>query len=100
MSIRGHRVPVKNRDRAIAFYSALLGADLKQQADVLTFEERNEDVPTLLHLTVSRRLDDALAFVWSNGGCILQPEIDVDRNGCVLVQDCEGNHIALRTTEA
>jgi predicted enzyme related to lactoylglutathione lyase len=95
------RVPVKNRDRAIAFYSALLGVDLERQSTALSFEERGDDGSPLLHFNVAKRLDDALAFVWSNGGRVLEPEpIVAGHNRCVLVMDCEGNRIALYTDRA
>jgi predicted enzyme related to lactoylglutathione lyase len=96
MFTRSRRVPVKNRDRAIAFYSALLGVDLERQTHALTFEERGDSVSTLLYFNVAHRLEDALALVWSNGGRILQPE---PTDCCALVMDCEGNHIALYTSE-
>jgi len=98
MLTRKRRVPVKNRDRAIAFYSALMGVDLERQSNALTFEESDENVTTLLHLNVSHRLDDALAYVWSNGGRVIEPEPQVagdERRA--LVMDCEGNHVALYT---
>jgi predicted enzyme related to lactoylglutathione lyase len=98
MFMRTHRVPVKDRDRAIAFYSALLGIDLERQSQALSFEERRQDAPTLLYFNVANRLEDALAFIWSNGGRVLEPEPIVagDRR-CVLAMDCEGNRIALYT---
>jgi predicted enzyme related to lactoylglutathione lyase len=95
------RVPVKNRDRAIAFYSALLGVDLERQSTALSFEERGDNESTLLYFNIAKRLDDALEFVWSNGGRILVPEpIVAGRDCCALVMDCEGNRIALYTDRA
>jgi predicted enzyme related to lactoylglutathione lyase len=101
MSIRSRRIPVKNRDRAVAFYSTLLGIDLERQAHVLTFEEARDNVPTLLHFKVAQRLDDALAFVWSNGGRVIELPSEVgEREGRALVMDCEGNRVALYTSHA
>jgi len=98
MLTRSRRVPVKNRDRAIAFYSALLGVDLERDAQALTFEERSDNVSTLLHVSVADRLDDALAFIWSNGGRVLDPEPSTaGEDRYALVMDCEGNHLALYT---
>jgi predicted enzyme related to lactoylglutathione lyase len=101
MFMRTRRVPVKDRERAIAFYSALLGIDLEQQSQALLFEERRHDASALLHFNVADRLDDALAFVWSNGGRVLEPEpIAAGQQRCVLAMDCEGNRIALYTDSA
>jgi predicted enzyme related to lactoylglutathione lyase len=95
------RVPVKNRDRAIAFYSALLGVDLGRQSTTLSFDERGDNESTLLHFNIANRLDDALAFVWSNGGRVLEPDaVAAGRDRCALVMDCEGNRIALYTDRA
>lgn len=94
MFTRSRRVPVKNRDRAIAFYSALLGVEHDMQA--LTFEERSDNVSMLLHVNVANRLDDALAFIWSNGGRVLDPDpSDAGEDRYALAMDCEGNHLAL-----
>lgn len=98
MSTNSCRVPVKNRDRAVAFYSALLGVDLTRDVQGLTFEERGDNVSMLLHMTVANRLDDALAFIWSNGGRVLEAEPSHEgEDRYALVMDCEGNHLALYT---
>ena len=92
---RVRRVPVKNRERAIAFYSALPGVD-DRQSTVLSFEESPDNVASLLRIDVANRLDDALAFVWSNGGRVLDPEPVADGDArCAWVMDCEGNRVAL-----
>ena len=97
MFTRVRRVPVKNRERAIAFYSSLPG--VKQQSDTLSFEE-DDNVATCLRLDVANCLDEALAFVWSNGGCVLEPEPIADGSARrAIVMDCEGNRIALYTRE-
>ena len=98
MLTNSRRVPVKNRDRAIAFYSTLLGVDLEHGGHAMTFEERSDNVSMLLHVNVANRLDDALAFIWSNGGRVLDPEPDDGgAERYALVMDCEGNHLALYT---
>jgi predicted enzyme related to lactoylglutathione lyase len=51
-----------------------------------------------LHVHVADRLDDALAFIWSNGGRVLDPAPEEDGAArYALVMDCEGNHLALYT---
>jgi predicted enzyme related to lactoylglutathione lyase len=100
MFMRIRRVPVKNRERAIAFYSALPGVDIGQ-SDALAFEERDNTVAGLLRFDVANRLDEALAFVWSNGGRVLEPEPTAGGSDrCALVLDCEGNRIALYASDA
>ena len=95
MFMRVRRVPVKNRERAIAFYSALPGVD-NWQSDALAFEESPDNVATLLRIDVANCLDEALAFVWSNGGRVLDPEpVAAGSARCALVIDCEGNRVAL-----
>jgi predicted enzyme related to lactoylglutathione lyase len=95
MPTRVRRVPVKNIERALAFYSALPAAD-DWQSTALSFEEANDEVATLLRIDVANRLDDALAFVWSNGGRVLDPELCGEGNArYAWVMDCEGNRVAL-----
>lgn len=97
---RVRRVPVKNRERAIAFYSALPGVD-DRQSIALSFEESSDNVATLLRIDVANRLEEALEFVWSNGGRVLDPEPVTDGDARrAWVMDCEGNRIALYTADA
>ena len=97
---RVRRVPVKNRERAIAFYSALPGVD-DCEANSLSFEESPDNVAALIRIEVAHRLDDALEFVWANGGHVLDPEpITEGSTRRVLVMDCEGNRVALYTAAA
>lgn len=96
MNVRTRRIPVKNRERAIAFYSALLGIELEGLEHALIFDESEDDVTTLLHFDVADRIDAALEVVWSKGGCVL--ELGEHASGSdyrALVLDCEGNRIAL-----
>lgn len=95
-------VPVRNRSRAIAFYSALLGVDLGIEDETsapLRFEER-DDAPALIQLRIAS-LDAALEVVWSNGGRVLEPERLEERPvRKVLCMDSEGNHLALMPASA
>ena len=90
------RVPVRNRSRALAFYAALLGTDSDTQpaSMLFQFEERCE-LGALIHLRIGC-LDDALEAVWSNGGCVLEPErLEHEIPSSILVMDSEGNRLAL-----
>jgi predicted enzyme related to lactoylglutathione lyase len=89
-------VPVRDRSRAVAFYSALLGIDLEREASArLEFEERTDANPVLLRLKIAC-IEDALAVVWSNGGCVLEPERTTEGHArCAIVMDTEGNRLTL-----
>jgi len=91
-------VPVKDRARALMFYSAVLGRDLREQgASPPSFEPRATGNDTILHLRIDGGLDAALAVVWSSGGRILDADaLDLDRR-YALVLDSEGNRVALYT---
>jgi predicted enzyme related to lactoylglutathione lyase len=89
-------VPVQNRERAIAFYSALLGIDLERAggAPRLEFKE-GAAAPDPIHLRIAC-IDAALEIVWSKGGRVLEPErLDAGRVDRILVLDSEGNRLAL-----
>jgi predicted enzyme related to lactoylglutathione lyase len=89
-------VPVRNRQRAIAFYSALLGIELdeREASILLTFEEQEEPA-ALIHFRI-HSLERALEVVWSNGGTVLEPELlDAPPVRKILVLDSEGNRLAL-----
>lgn len=92
-------VPVRNRNRAIAFYSALLGMDLGIEDETFApvrFEEC-DDTSALIQLRIAS-LDAALEIVWSNGGRVLEPErLEETPVRQVLCMDCEGNRLALLT---
>jgi predicted enzyme related to lactoylglutathione lyase len=90
-------VPVRNRERAIAFYSALLGIDLDgdESPAPLEFKEESGAASGLIHLRIEC-IDAALEIVWSNGGRVLEPErLDQEHVDRILVLDCEGNRLAL-----
>src|SRR3970040_154856 len=84
-------IPVLNLDRAIKFYSALLGAEVKKQevlgiiVGILPHQdgeagdclftsdgEKPTDKGVMIYLNANGRLDDALAGVAINGGKVIQ----------------------------
>ena len=113
-------MPVKDLDRAIRFYSAILGAPVKkEQFPGMTFavlpHEQNDvsgcltpgcngetNAPSangaLLYFNCQGRLDPAIAAVEPNGGKVLQPKHQIGPYGSrAIVLDSEGNRIALHS---
>ena len=111
-------IPVKELDRAIRFYSTVLGATItKEQHEGMTFavlpcgdggvsgclspaREGNEPSRhgTLIYLNCQGRLDQAIAGVQPNGGKVLQPKHPIGPYGFrAVVLDSEGNRIALHS---
>ena len=114
-------IPVKDLDRAIRFYSAVLGAPVKkEQCEGMSFGllphaeehgvsgclttggEGNKSEPSqtgpLLYFNCQGRLDKAAAAVEPNGGKVLQPQHPIGPYGFrAVVLDSEGNRIALHS---
>jgi predicted enzyme related to lactoylglutathione lyase len=125
-SCRGNQIvwadiPVKDLDRAIRFYSAVLGAPItKQQHEGMSFAtlphaeehgvsgclttgcEGSKSEPSqhglLLYFNCQGRLDEAVAAVEPNAGKVLQPKHLLGPYGFrAVVLDSEGNRIALHS---
>jgi hypothetical protein len=109
-------IPAKNLDRAIKFYSAVLGDKIEKQTmpgmEFAAFAHENgvggclfagpESQPSaqgpLIYLNCQGRLDEAAVAVGPNGGKILQPKHQIGPYGFrVVVLDSEGNRIALHS---
>jgi len=114
-------IPVKDLDRAIQFYSAVLGAPIKkEQHEGMAFAtlphagehgvsgclttgcEGNKSEPSqqgpLLYFNCQGRLDQAIAAVEPNRGKVLQPKHPIGPYGFrAVVLDSEGNRIALHS---
>ena len=109
-------IPVRDLDRAIRFYSAVLGVLLrKEQAGrgvamavlphtdtsiggclVQTMDAKPSDGGPLLYLNADGRLDAAVAATAIAGGTVLQPKHSIGPEGYrAIVLDTEGNRIAL-----
>lgn len=110
-------IPVLDLDRAVRFYSAVLGQDVKKQefpgmligvlphndgeAGGCLFtspDEKPSDQGLMIYLNANGRLDDALSAVTPNGGKIVQPKHPIGSFGFrAIVLDSEGNRIALHS---
>jgi predicted enzyme related to lactoylglutathione lyase len=110
-------IPVKDLDRAVKFYSAVLGQPVaKQSFPGMTFgllphaEDSvsgclvtgGENAPSergpMIYLNCDQRLDAAIAAVGENGGKVLEPKHQIGPHGFrAVVADSEGNRLALHS---
>lgn len=110
-------IPVKDLDRAIRFYSVVLGGTVKKEEfpgmaiGILPHEDgevggclykKEGEEPSnqgpLLYLNANGRLDQAVAAVQSNGGKVLVPKHSIGPYGSrAIVLDGEGNRVALHS---
>ncbi len=113
-------IPVKNLSRAVRFYSAILGSQVRTQQfpgaivgllpggenDVsgclVQVDADDDNQPSahgpLLYLNCKGRLDEAIEAVPSHGGRILLNKHDIGTHGFrAIVTDSEGNRIGLHS---
>jgi predicted enzyme related to lactoylglutathione lyase len=110
-------IPVVDLDRAVRFYSAVLGDTVRKEefpgmsigllpgadSDVSgCLFTKAEDGPcdrgVLVYLNAQGRLDEAIAAVESNGGKVLQPKHQIGPHGFrAVILDSEGNRLALHS---
>jgi predicted enzyme related to lactoylglutathione lyase len=110
-------IPVLDLDRAIRFYSAVLGGEVTKQefpgmslgllpgfdSDVsgclfVKDDEKPSASGVLIYLNAQGRLDAAVAAVEANGGKVLLPTHQIGPHGFrAVVLDSEGNRIALHS---
>jgi predicted enzyme related to lactoylglutathione lyase len=118
-------IPVTNLDRAVKFYSAILGTEVRKLSEagmeygLLPHEEQNasgclcvrgdsggvDNRPSanepLIYLSVEGRLGEAVDAARANGGKVLRARQQIGEHGFrAVVIDSEGNRIALHTTAA
>jgi uncharacterized protein len=116
-------IPVNNLDRAITFYSAVLGREVKRMSTdgmeygLLPHEEQNasgclvvlgdsggvDNRPSpngpLIYLSVEGHLDQAVEAARANGGNVLYEHQQIGPHGFrAVVIDSEGNRIALHSS--
>jgi uncharacterized protein len=113
-------IPVLDLERAVRFYSVVLGAPLEMvQAGfgtptiallphpegaitgclVQTTDGNPGEGGPLIYLSAQGRLDEAVAAAQMNGGTVVKPRHSVGSAGSrAIVIDTEGNRIALHST--
>jgi hypothetical protein len=124
MSSGAHQIvwfdlPVRDLDRAIRFYSAVLAAEIEKQTfpggaiGILPHSDEAvggclfvsddpkagpADHGPLLYFNANGRLDEAEAAVEPNGGRVLQAKHSIGPHGFrAVVLDSEGNRIAIHS---
>jgi predicted enzyme related to lactoylglutathione lyase len=112
-------IPTLDLDRAIRFYSAVLGGAVQKQdfpgmsiGLLPHFDEDNAvsgclfskpdeqpcDRGALVYLNVQGRLEEAVAAVAPNGGKVIYPPHQIGPHGFrAVIHDSEGNRIALHS---
>jgi len=118
-------IPVTNLDRAIKFYSAVLGQEVSKMSEggfeygLLPHKEQNasgclcvssdsvgnKNQPSqtgpLIYLSVEGRLNDAVKAARANGGKVLEEKQQIGPHGVrAVIIDSEGNRIALHSSVA
>ena len=110
-------IPVKDLDRAIKFYSAILGQTVaKLSMEGMTFglmpdadsgvsgclvvgeDHQPSTAGPMIYLNCDQRLDAAVAAAEKNGGKILKPKHQIGPHGFrAVILDSEGNRVALHS---
>ncbi len=110
-------IPVADLNRAVRFYSAVLGSEVrKQEYPGMTIgllpgadndvsgclytkdDERPSAGGILVYLNAQGRLDQAVAAVEPNGGRVLQTKHQIGPHGFrAVIVDSEGNRVALHS---
>jgi predicted enzyme related to lactoylglutathione lyase len=116
-------IPVTDLDRAIKFYSAILGKEVRKMSEVgfeyglLPHEEQNasgclcvggdslgnknepSETGPLIYLSVEGRLHEAVDAARVNGGKVLQERQQIGPHGVrAVIVDSEGNRLALHSS--
>jgi predicted enzyme related to lactoylglutathione lyase len=110
-------IPVLDLERAIRFYSAVLGSEVKkEQLPGMTIgilphndgevgaclinstDDKPSDHGQMIYLNANGRLDEAIAAVVSHGGKVLKPKHAIGTYGSrAVILDSEGNRVALHS---
>lgn len=113
-------IPVTNLDRAIQFYSEVLGKTVRKESGpgfelgVLPHTENEvggclvsgpdhkpSEAGPLVYLNVEGRLDQAVQAVEKSGGKVIQAKHSIGPYGFrALIRDSEGNRMALHSEKA
>jgi len=110
-------IPVLDLDRAIKFYSAVLGQEVKKHEFpgmtvgvlphgdgdaggclIQSADQKPGEQGVMIYLNANGRLDDASAAVVPNGGKVVQPKHSIGAFGSrAIIIDSEGNRDALHS---
>jgi uncharacterized protein len=110
-------IPVLDLDRAIDFYSTVLGKEIKRQEYpgfsigllpsegeetggclFVSLKDKPSDHGPLIYLNVDGRLDQAEAAVVPKNGKVLEPKHQIGPHGFrTVILDSEGNRLALHS---
>lgn len=109
-------IPSTDFDRAVGFYTTLLGIELKvmemngRRLGMFPVDEQgvggcvsnDSRKPSadgsIVYLNARDQLDAMLARVETAGGTVILPRTDIAPNGFIaIVQDTEGNHVGLHS---
>ena len=110
-------IPVLDLDRAVKFYSAVLGQEVKKHEFpgmtvgvlphgdrevggclVVSADQKPSEHGVMIYLNANGRLDDASAAVVPNGGKVVQPKHSIGPFGSrAIIIDSEGNRVALHS---
>ncbi|MBI3411630.1 MAG: VOC family protein [Planctomycetes bacterium] len=113
-------IPVLDLDRAIRFYSTVLGAKVAKESGpgfqfgllphsqnnasgclCQTADNRPSEQGPLVYLSVEGRLDDAIKAARTSGGRIIQDKHPIGPHGHrAVIVDTEGNRVALHSHQA
>jgi uncharacterized protein len=121
-AITWFEIPVRDLDRAVAFYEAVLGVTLKREIfggkplAIFPFAEQQGGVGgalitdprrapsgdgVLVYLNAGDRLDQALASTPGARGEVVLPKTSIGEHGTIaVVRDTEGNLIGLHALPA
>jgi predicted enzyme related to lactoylglutathione lyase len=113
-------IPVTDLNRAVAFYSKVLGEPVTLQKMegfefallphpkesvsgclVVSSDNKPSRTGVLIYLSVNGRLDEAVAMAQANGGEVLKPKHPIGPYGFrAIIIDSEGNRLALHSEKA
>jgi uncharacterized protein len=114
-------IPSHDFERALKFYSTILGEELKvinyegQKLAMFPMDEdgnvggdlvppSEEFVPskqgTRVYLNCDGKLDEVIARIESSGGRIIKPKFSIPDADIVIIEDTEGNTVGLSSMKA
>ena len=113
-------IPTTDLDRAIRFYSALLGQAVNKQSEhgmsfgllphagsnvsgclIKSDDHRPSEHGPMIYLSVDGRMDAAIEAVGANGGKVIKPKHAIGPYGHkAVIADSEGNRVALHAKNA